>query len=97
MTELVGTLLEVACADGIDPEAIARASTSIFAEVEGLWMKLFTVSPGPPQVVRNLYVWSDGDLGRAFFSAERVARIREVYGGTPSLTWLVVPAVVVRE
>lgn len=97
VAELIGTLLEVPCAEGVDPEAIAAGSAAIFAEVEGLWMKLFTVSPGTPRVVRNFYVWSDEAVGRAFFTAERLLRIAEVYGGEPSLTWLGVPVVVVRE
>ncbi len=82
--------------EGFDAEKvrqIANASRAKFEGVPGLRSKLFSIDAERKEA-RNVYVWSDAQVARAFFTEETRRRVAAIYGVEPQIEYAEVAALV---
>ena len=72
---------------------LAEAARPRFDGMPGLRSKVFTLNPEARQA-SNLYVWDSESAARQFFSDEMIARVTELYGVPPSVSFVEIAATV---
>ena len=87
---MVGVVVEFQYADEFDPArvaAIAHEARGRFEGMPGLRQKAFTVDVGRRRAT-NVYLWESEQAARDFFDDALVARVTELYGVSPTVTFV---------
>jgi heme-degrading monooxygenase HmoA len=67
--------------------AIAKHARAKFEAMPGLRSKAFTLNE-PQRQAANFYIWDDEAAARAFFTPELAASVAQLYGATPTITFV---------
>ena len=73
--------------------ALAQQARAKFEAMPGLRSKAFTLNEAQWQAV-NFYIWDDETAARAFFTPELAGRIAQLYGATPTITFVEIAEIV---
>jgi len=87
---MVGVVVEFQYADDFDPArvaAIAHEARGRFEGMPGLRQKAFTVDTERRRAT-NVYLWESEQAARDFFDDALVARVTELYGVPPTVTFV---------
>ncbi len=79
--------------DAAKVRQIAESSRAKFEGIPGLRSKLFSID-AEQREARNVYVWSDAQAARAFFTEETRHRVAAIYGVEPMIEYAEVAALV---
>ena len=85
-----GVMVEFQYGDEFDPTriaAIAHEARGRFEGMPGLRQKAFTVDEGRRRAT-NVYLWESEQAARDFFDDALVARVTELYGVPPTVTFV---------
>lgn len=73
--------------------AVAHNARGRFEAMPGLRSKAFTLDEAN-RTATNFYIWDDEAAARAFFTPDITARIGQLYGATPTITFVEVAELV---
>jgi heme-degrading monooxygenase HmoA len=93
---MIGVLVSFAFPDSFDAaalRAVAQQARGRFEGMPGLRSKAFTLDEAGRRAI-NVYIWDDEAAARAFFTPELAARIAQLYGATPTITFVEVAELV---
>jgi len=79
--------------DAAAVRAVAQGARARFEGLPGLRSKAFTLDEAGGRAV-NVYIWEDEATARAFFTPELAARVAQLYGATPTITFVEVAELV---
>ena len=85
-----GVIIEFQYGDEFDAnriEAIAREARGRFDGMPGLRQKAFTIDRQNHRAT-NVYLWDSETAARGFFTEELVARVTDLYGVRPTVTFV---------
>jgi len=66
---------------------VAKNARKMFEGLPGLRFKVFTLDE-KQQRAMNFYVWDSQETGEAFFTEELRERVTELYGASPTVSFL---------
>ena len=87
---MIGVFVQFRFDDGFDAQklhAIAHRARAMFEGMKGLRSKAFTVNEAAREAT-NFYVWESEAAAQALFTEETLARIADVYGVRPTVTFV---------
>jgi len=93
---MIGVFVSFTFSDSFDAAAVRALAQQARARFEGmpaLRSKAFTLDEAGRRAV-NVYIWDDEASARAFFNPELTARVAQLYGATPSITFVEVAELV---
>jgi hypothetical protein len=73
--------------------AVARRARGKFEVMPGLRSKAFTIDETQRRAI-NFYIWDDEKAARSFFTPEVIGNIAQIYGVTPTVTFLDIAEIV---
>ena len=79
--------------DAAKVRKVAEGARARFEGMPGLRSKVFTLNPEAREAT-NFYVWDDESAAKQFFNDEIVARVTELYGVRPIVSFVQVAALV---
>jgi hypothetical protein len=93
---MIGVTVEFRFGDDFDPEriaGIAHEARGRFDGLPGLRQKAFTLDETNRRAL-NVYLWDSEEVARAFFDDALVERVTELYGVSPTVTFVEVAELV---
>lgn len=87
---MIGVLVTCRFDEGFDAgklRQIAEGARAKFEGMPGLRSKTFTVSEARREAI-NFYVWESAEAAEGFFTESTLARISELYGVRPTVTFV---------
>jgi len=93
---MIGVFVSFTFPDSFDAAAVrsvAQQARARFEGMPGLRSKAFTLDETGRRAV-NVYIWDDEVAARAFFTPDLTARIAQLYGATPTITFVEVAELV---
>ena len=93
---MIGVFVSFTFPDSFDAAAVrsvAQQARAMFEGMPGLRSKAFTLDETGRRAV-NVYIWDDEAAARAFFTPDLAARVAQLYGATPTITFVEVAELV---
>jgi hypothetical protein len=93
---MIGVIVEFQYGDEFDPARVAGIAGQARGRFEGLpelRQKAFTIDEQNRRAT-NVYLWESEEAARAFFDDELVARVTQLYGVRPTVTFVEVAELV---